>query len=127
WEDSGRGLRLLLAVHADSGAAGIASHRNDVGGLTGDLGEGDGVLVSSRPAAVEEACDLELAGLAPQFVALLDFRDQRVLLKGRVEDAAVGSVAAGGGRRQGEGAGTQGPGGLVPLGRRHGGETPAGA
>src|SRR5262249_31886002 len=85
---------LLLQVHADSGAAGIASHRNDVGRLTGDLGERDGVLVSSLPAAVNEAGDLELARLAPPFVALLDFRDQRVLLKGRVEDAAVGTVAA---------------------------------
>src|SRR5499427_10241726 len=117
-EDSDRVRDLLLQVHADSGAAGIASHRNDVGGLTGDLGERDGVLVSPRPAAVEEAGDLELAGLAPQFVALLDFRDQRVLLKGRVEDAAVGSVAAGGRRRQVEGAGAQGPGALIPLGRR---------
>src|SRR5262245_23696814 len=89
-EDPDRVRDLLLQVHADSGTAGIASHRNDVGGLTGDLGERDGVLVSSRPAAVEEARDLELAGLTPQFVALLDFREQRVLLKGRVEDAAVG-------------------------------------
>src|SRR5215831_13299073 len=94
-EDPDRVRDLLLQVHADSGAAGIASHRHDVGGLAGNLGERDGVLVSSRPAAVEEAGDLELAGLAPQFVALLDFRDQRVLLKGRVENAAVGTETAG--------------------------------
>src|SRR5262249_23939911 len=72
---------LLLQAHAAPGAAGIASQRGDVGGLTADLRERDGVLVSSRPAAVEEAGYLELAGLAPQFVALLDFGDQRVLLK----------------------------------------------
>src|SRR5262249_56639477 len=106
---------LLLQVHADPGAAGIASHRDDVGGLTGDLGERDGVLESSRPPAVAEAGDLELAGLAPQFVALLDFRDHRVLLKGRVEGAAVESAAAGGGRRQVADARAPGPGPLVPL------------
>src|SRR5262249_62092197 len=101
---------LRLEVHADTGAVGISSHRRDVGGVAGDLGEYDGVLESSRPAAIEEAGDLELAGLAPQIVALLDFRDHRVLLKGRVEDAAVGAETAGGRRRQVEGASPQGPG-----------------
>src|SRR5919204_4839127 len=33
---------LLLQVHAHAGAAGIVSHRDDVGGPTGDLGERDG-------------------------------------------------------------------------------------
>src|SRR5262249_24227251 len=116
---------LLLQVHADARAAGIASHRRDVGGLTGDLSERDGVLESSRPAAVEEAGDLELAGLAPQVVALLDFRDQRVLLKGLAEDTAVDTDAAGGRRRQVEGAGAQGPGALVPFGGRAVGIAPA--
>src|SRR5262245_55407028 len=105
---------LLFQVHADTRAAGIASHRYDVGGLTGDLGERDGVLESSRPAPVDEAGHLELAGLAPQFVALLDFREDRILLKGRVEDAAMGTAAAGGSLRQIEGAGAQRPGALVP-------------
>src|SRR5262249_19213492 len=106
---------LLFQVHADTRAAGIAPHRHDVGGLAGDLRERDGVLEFSRPPAAEEAGHLELAGLAPQLVALLDFRDQLILLKGRVEDAAVGTVAAGGRRRQVECAGAQGPGALVPL------------
>src|SRR5262249_11090765 len=123
-EDPDRVRDLLLQVHANTRAAGISSHRGDVGGLTGDLSERDGVLESSRPAAVEEAGDLELAGLAPQFVALLDFREQRVLLKGRVEDAAVGTVAAGGTCRQVEDAGAQGPGALVPLGGRTVGVAP---
>src|SRR4029077_10221366 len=116
---------LLLQVHADARAAGIASHCGDVGGLTGDLSERDGVLESSRPATVEETGDLELPGLAPQFVALLDFRDQRVLLKGRVEDAAVGTAAAGGSRRQVENAGAPGPRALVPFGGRTVGVAPA--
>ena len=80
---------------------------------------------SSRAAAVEEAGDLELAGLAPQLVALLDFRDHRVLLKGRVEHAAVGTDAPGGRRRKVEDAGAQGPGALVPLGGRAVGVAPA--
>ena len=115
---------MLLQVDADTGAAGIAPHGGDVGGLAGDLGERDGVLESSRPAAVEKAGDLELAGLAPQLVALLDFRDHRELLEGRVEDAAVGTVAAGGSRREVEYAAAQGPGALVPLGGRAVGVAP---
>jgi hypothetical protein len=115
----------LFQVHADTRAAGIASHRYDVGGLTGDLGERDGVLESSRPAAVDEAGHLELAGLAPQFVALLDFREHRVLLEGRVEGAAMGTAAARGSLRQVEDAGAQRPGALVPLGGRSVGVAPA--
>src|SRR4029077_19975929 len=116
---------LLLQVHADTGAARVVSYRDDVGGLTGDLGERDGVLESSRPAAVDESGDLELAGLAPQFVTFLDFGDHRVLLKGRVEGAAVDTAAAGGSRRQVEQAGAQGLGALVPLAGRAVGVAPA--
>src|SRR6478672_11880267 len=104
---------LLFQVDADTGAAGIASHRRDVGGLAGDLGERDSVLKFSCPSAVEEAGDLELAGLTPQLIALLEFGDQRVLLKRRVEDAAVRAVTASGSRRQVEDAGAQGPRALV--------------
>src|SRR6188474_1756201 len=40
---------LLFQVDADTGAAGICSHRRDVGGLAGDLRERDGVLKFSGP------------------------------------------------------------------------------
>ena len=57
-------------------------------GMTGRLRERNRVGEFSRVAAAEKAGDLELAGLAPEFVPLLDFPDQLELREGRVEIGA---------------------------------------
>ena len=72
---------LLLQIEAHAGPAGVGAHGVDVGRLAGRLGKRNRVREFSGAAAAEKAGDLELAGLAPQLVTLLDFADQLELLK----------------------------------------------
>ena len=41
---------FLLEIDAQAGAAAILAHRGDVGRPAGDLGQGNGVLISAEPA-----------------------------------------------------------------------------
>ena len=76
---------LLLEIRADPRPARVTAHRGDIGGLTGLLGERNGVGKLPSIAAAEEARDLDGARLSPQFVAPLDFANHLELAEGGIQ------------------------------------------
>src|SRR4029077_5008070 len=109
-------VELLFEVEADAGAAHIGTHCIDVGRLSGCLRERDGVGEIAGASAAQEAGDLDLAGLAPEFVAFLDLADELELLESWIE--RIGARADASGRRDGEveHAATQRPAAGIPCG-----------
>src|SRR5215475_11737184 len=101
--------QLLLDVEADAGAGRKATYCRNVGGSTDDLRQLDRITKSTVVAACQESGEGDLAGLAPQFVAVLDFSEPLVLSKGRIEISAAWN------NRHIEEAAADGPVALVPF------------
>ena len=104
------GRDFLLDIHADAAAALILADGGDIGRAAGDRSQCDRVLESSHAAAGEETGDCDLARMAPQIVAALDFADPLDLRECRIEFGVVRDD------REIEQAAAQGPVALVPLG-----------
>src|SRR5215470_15035276 len=81
--------KLLLNVEADAGAGGKAAYCRNIGGSNDDLRQLDCITKSAEVAAGQESGEGDLAGLAPQFVAVLDFGDPLMLSKGWIEIGAA--------------------------------------
>ena len=89
------------------------------------LAERDGIGKVCGAATAEKAGDLDLAGLPPQLVPLLEFANHLELLEGRIEIETKGTVPVGRRYRQVEDAAANGPAALIPFRCRAIGVAPA--
>src|ERR1700756_92302 len=80
---------LLLEVHADAAPALIVAHSGDVGGRAWCGREQDGVFEIAHPRPAQESGDRDLAGLAEDRIAPLDFAVPLELPEGGIQRVRV--------------------------------------